>query len=122
MNDTLTKLIDKYFAVWNEANASRRQQLIAQTWTEDAIYIDPLTRGEGHAGINGMIAAVQQQFAGLEFRPVGNIDAHNDRARFSWELGPPNAPAIAGGTDFAVIADERLQSVTGFLDFLPAQK
>jgi hypothetical protein len=33
--------IDRYIAIWNETDAKRRQDLIAQTWTEDATYVDP---------------------------------------------------------------------------------
>jgi|SRR5579875_338708 hypothetical protein len=122
MENNFTTLIDNYFAAWNETDPGRRQQIIANTWAEDATYLDPLMRGEGHSGIDAMIAGVQQQFAGLEFRQTGTIDSHNNTARFSWHLGPKDAPPVAGGTDFATVRDGKLASVTGFLDFAPAQK
>jgi hypothetical protein len=40
--------------------------------------------------------------------------------RFSWELGPDGADPLAGGLDVGVIADGRLRSITGFLDFAPS--
>ena len=43
-----------------------------------------------------------------------------NRVRFSWELGPEDGAALAGGVDFGVIAAGRLQSITGFLDFAPS--
>ncbi len=118
MNDTTT-LIDRYIAAWNETDAPRRRDLIAQTWTEDARYLDPLMAGEGHDGIEAMIAGVQQQFPGFRFRRTGEIDGHNDVVRFGWELGPEDGPAFAGGLDVGVVADGRLRSITGFLDFAP---
>jgi hypothetical protein len=36
---TMTELVDRYFAVWNETDAERRRTLIAQTWTEGASYL-----------------------------------------------------------------------------------
>jgi hypothetical protein len=75
--------------------------------------------GEGHDGIDAMIGAVQIQFPGYRFRRVGELDAHHDRVRFTWELGPEDGVALAGGVDFGVIVDGRLQSITGFLDFAP---
>jgi len=116
-----TDLIDRYIAIWNETDARRRRDLIARTWTEDSTYVDPLMRGEGRDGIDAMIQGVQAQFPGLLFRRTSDVDAHNDRVRFAWELGPEGAPALAGGVDFGVIAGGRLQAITGFIDFTPKQ-
>ena len=112
-------LIDRYIAVWNETDAGRRRALIAGAFTEGAAYLDPLMATDGHSGIDGMVAAVQQRFPGYRFRRKGEVDSHNDRVRFSWELMPPAGPVFAGGTDFAIVADGRLHSVTGFLDRAP---
>lgn len=112
--------IDRYLAIWNETDASRRRALIAATWTEDATYLDPLMGGEGHDGIDAMIRGAQAQFPGHRFRRAGEIDAHHDRVRFGWELvGPGGVAAI--GLDFGeVAADGRLRRVTGFLPPLGA--
>jgi len=113
----LTEAIDGYFAAWNETEAERRRAVIVQTWADDASYLDPLMQGTGHAGIDAMIAAVQERFAGHQFRLTGAVDAHHDRVRFSWELVPESGSAVVAGIDFGVVAaDGRLQSITGFLD------
>jgi hypothetical protein len=117
----LSDLIDRFIATWNETDAERRRDLIARTWTEDGTFLDPLTRGEGRDGIDAVIRGVQAQFPGMLVRRTSNIDAHNDRVRFAWELGPEGGPALAGGVDFGVIAGDRLQTITGFLDFAPKQ-
>jgi len=118
--NNLTELTDRYFAVWSETDAERRRELIARTSTETASYLDPVMNGEGHAGIDAMIQGVQERFAGYRFRPTSEIDAHHDRIRFSWELVPEGGPALVIGTDFGIVAaDDRLQTITGFLD-IPA--
>jgi hypothetical protein len=116
-----THVVDRYIAIWNEPDPTRRRDLIEQTWTDDATYLDPLMAGEGADGIDAMIAGVQQQFPGYWFRLLGEVDHHHDRVRFSWELTPGDGqPALAAGTDFGVVApDGRLRSVTGFLDRMP---
>ena len=114
-----TDIVDRYIAIWNEADDELRRELIARTWTDDSTYLDPLMRGEGHGGIDDMIRGVQAQFPGLLFRRTSDVDAHNDRVRFAWELGPEGGPALAGGVDFGVIVGDRLQTITGFLDFAP---
>jgi hypothetical protein len=120
MTDTTT-LIDNYIAIWNEADPQRRRELIAQTWTEDATYVDPMMTGTGRDGIDAMIAGAQQQFPGLLFELAGSPDAHHDCVRFTWHLKPEaGGDAVAIGSDFAVVADDgRLRSVTGFLDLVP---
>ena len=116
-----TDLVDRYIAIWNETDDKRRRDLIARTWTEDSTYLDPMVRGEGRGGIDAMIRGVQAQFPGLLFSRTSDVDAHNGRVRFAWELGPEGGPALAGGVDFGVIVGDRLQMITGFLDFAPKQ-
>ncbi len=114
-----TQLVENYLAIWNETDAAARQALIAETWTEDASYTDPLADVSGHDGIDGLVAAVQAQFPGLVFRRLGEVDAHHQYLRFAWEAGPEGAEAVIAGTDAAVVADGRLRGVVGFLDLVP---
>jgi hypothetical protein len=117
MTDTNT-LINRYIAIWNEADPQRRRELIAQTWTEDASYVDPMMTSAGHDGIDAMIAGAQQQFPGHRFELAAAPDAHHDRVRFTWHLKPAaGGDTVAVGIDFGVVADDgRLRSVTGFLE------
>ena len=112
-----TDLIDRYIDAWNETDGMRRRDLIARTWTEAASYVDPVMQGEGHGGIDAMIQGVQDRFPQHRFRRTGNVDAHHDRVRFSWELAPEGGPAVVVGTDFGLLGpDDRLHAVTGFFD------
>jgi hypothetical protein len=120
-NPNANELVERYFAVWNETDAARRRELITQTWTDDASYLDPLMQGEGHAGIDALVQGVQERFKGHHFRQLNNVDAHNNHLRFSWELAPEGGAMLVAGTDFATVAaDGRLQTVIGFLDHVPA--
>lgn len=114
--NTLTNLIDRYIATWNEADGERRRALIAGTWTDDASYLDPMLQGDGREGIDAMIAAVQERFPGHRFRRTGEVESHHDRVRFSWELAPEAGEVVVRGTDFGVVAGDRLSAVTGFFD------
>src|SRR5215472_10054866 len=62
-----TEIANRYIALWNETDSGKRRALIAKAWTEDANYVDPLMKSEGHAEIDAMIAGVQQRFAGHHF-------------------------------------------------------
>ena len=115
-----TSLIEQYIASWNETDDARRRALVAATFADDVRYTDPLMRGTGHEGLEGMIRGAQARFPGFRFvltRPAERVDDH---VRFSWQLEPDDAPALVEGTDFArVAADGRLATVHGFLDRVP---
>lgn len=114
-------LVDRYLAVWNEQDAARRRALVAQLWTDDASYVDPLAKVAGHAALDALIETMQTRFAGLNFYRRGKVEAHNQYVRFAWDLGPEAGAGVAGGTDIATVAaDGRLQVVVGFLDYVPA--
>ncbi|MGA3251674.1 MAG: nuclear transport factor 2 family protein [Paraburkholderia sp.] len=115
-----TDLIDRYFAAWNETDTASRRELIAETWTADAAYLDPLLSGDGHDGIDAMIHAVHQRFPGHTFRRTTEVDGFANRLRFSWELASADGTPIVKGLDFGVVdTSGRLQAVTGFLDAMP---
>jgi hypothetical protein len=115
-----SRIADRYIAVWNETDPARRNTLLAEDWSEDASYVDPLANVAGRTGIGALIAAVQDRFPGFRFSLDGLCDGYGDRIRFSWTLGPQSEPDMIRGTDFIVVENGRLKSVTGFLDKVPA--
>ena len=113
-------IADRYIAVWNETDPGRRRALLAQGWTETATYADPLMQGQGHDQIGALIGAVHERFPGFRFALAGKADGYASQVRFSWQLGPQGAEDMIMGTDFVTLDGERLASVTGFLDKVPA--
>ncbi len=119
---SINEAVASYIATWNETDARRRRELVARTWADDGSYLDAHREGTGHAGIDAMIGAVQERFAGYRFRLSSGIEAHNGRVRFSWTAGGTDtAPLFFAGTDFAELAEDgRLRMVTGFTDAMPS--
>ena len=116
----VTQIVDSYLAIWNEYESAARQALIADAWTDDATYTDPLADVSGCEGIDGLVGAVQPQFPGFVFRRLGEVEAHHAFLRFSWEDGPADCEAVVAGSDVAMISDAgRLRRVVGFLDLVP---
>src|ERR1700760_1158839 len=89
------------------------------TGPRDARYVDPLMSGDGLDGVDALIAGVQQRFPDFKFALIGTPNGYGDQLRFSWGLGPEGADSPIKGTDFAVLKDGRIRSITGFLDQVP---
>ena len=113
--------IEQYLAAWNETDPAARRAAIEKVFAADVRYVDPVAVAEGHEALDGVIAAVQEQFPGHVFTAGGPVDAHHDQARFTWHLGRPGEESLVIGSDVAVFApDGRIRTVLGFLDKVPA--
>lgn len=119
MTDHVT-IARRYIELWNERASGRRRELLSENWTTDASYVDPLMKGDGPDGIDALIAGVQQRFPDFKFKLIGEPNGYGDHVRFSWGLGPEGVDSPIKGTDFAVLKDGRISSITGFLDQVPA--
>ena len=119
MTDHVT-IARRYIDLWNERAQNRRHELLGEFWTTDASYVDPLMKGDGRDGIDALIAGVQQRFPDFKFSLIGEPNGYGDHVRFSWGLGPDGVDSPIKGTDFAVLKDGRIKSITGFLDQVPA--
>jgi hypothetical protein len=109
----------RYIELWNERAPSRRREMLASDWTADARYVDPVMSGDGLDGVDALIAGVQQRFPDFTFKLIGEPNGYGDQLRFCWELGPDGTESPIKGTDFAVLKDGRIRSITGFLDQVP---
>ena len=114
-------VVHRYLQLWNETDPQARAAAAADVFTDDVSYVDPLLAVVGRQALVDAIGAVHGQFPGCAFRPAGPVDGHHDQVRFSWELGPQDAPdAPVAGFDVAVLdASGRISAVHGFLDRVP---
>lgn len=114
-------LVDRYIAVWNEPNGDARDKAIAELWTEEATYTDPLATVSGHDGVAAVIVGAQDMFPGHVFRALPGVDGHHEVVRFGWELVPASGgePTVIGFDVAVVAADGRLRAVYGFIDKAP---
>lgn len=115
------KIIEQYIELWNENDAIRRREQLADIWAEDGGYVDPMSEASGLAAIDATIAGAQGLFPGFVFSLAGPVDTHHNIARFTWALGPEGGESVVIGSDTAVLTEDgRLQQVYGFLDKVPS--
>jgi SnoaL-like domain len=114
--------VERYIALWNETDSAARKQGIAEIFTPEATYTDPLADVSGVDGIDAVIRGAQGQFADFTFTLLGAVDSNHNIARFSWELIPVDGgESVVIGSDVAVFGEDgKIRSVYGFLDKVPA--
>jgi hypothetical protein len=118
---TPAALADRYFAMWNTGDADARAEIIASTWVDEGVFVDPSFEVSGHEGLTKMVETAHQLFPGYRFTRTGDIDEHHDRLRWSWELAADGQAPVAGGTDVVTLhANGKIIEVIGFLNFAPA--
>lgn len=116
----ITAAVQAYLRPWNVTDAAERATALDAAVTSDVRYVDPLADVSGAAALDQVIAGAQAQFAGMELRLHGAVDAHHDVARFQWALGPAGAEPLVIGFDTVTFAEDgRVASVSGFFDQLP---
>lgn len=118
------KQVAQYLTAWNEDDEAKRRADAEQVFAENAHYLDPLASAASRGEIVATISAVRGQFPGWVFTQLGDVDSHNNVARFRWTLSPDgtanaeNAPVI--GFDVATFGEDgRIERVIGFLDKVP---
>lgn len=117
----ITTAVDRYLAAWNETDPISRRALLTSSLTDDISFCDPLLQSTGRDPVDALIGQLQSQLPGGRLQRTGEIDAHHNVVRFSWEAGFEGQDALIAGTDIAVIAEDgRVQSIIAFFDRVPA--
>jgi len=116
----MSDIVEQYLATWN-AEGTERETLLAEHWSTEVTYVDPLAEVRGTAAVGAMIDSVQAQFPDYVFSQASEADAHHRQLRFTWGLGPESEEPVVVGFDVVVLdEDGRIRDVRGFLDRVPA--
>src|SRR5918995_574197 len=124
-------LAEKYLALWNEPDADRRRQMIAELWTEDgrhflqppqeirAIAAQPgigltaILEARGYAQLEARVASSYEHWVGsegLSFRGRDDAERLGDVIKFHWEAVAKDGELFAVGLNFLVLAaDGRIE-------------
>jgi hypothetical protein len=56
----IAEFIDRYVAVWNQADADLRRKGVIAFWSGESVYLDSSTEDHGHNAIEASIAAASK--------------------------------------------------------------
>jgi SnoaL-like domain len=96
------------FAVFNERDAERRSNAIADNYTEDVIWTDPEGTTHGHEALNDRAQKLLDGLPGFVFTAAGPIHVSRDLGHLAFNLGAPEQPPAVSGYDVALVRDGRI--------------
>jgi hypothetical protein len=124
-----TELVNRYFALWNEADPERRRELIAGLWAEDGEQILQATEEarriaagpgvgtsavfevRGHAELEARVASAYEHWVaslGWSFRSRNDVDRVHDVVKFHWEAVDADGEVTGVGLNFLVLTTDGL--------------
>jgi hypothetical protein len=112
-------LAGRYVAVWNEADAERRRQRIAELWIPEGATLHQKLEARGYAALEARVRGSQEKWvrdAGYLFR-LRYADGHHGTVRCRWEMVKPGGEVASVGFDFLVLAgDGRIGTAYQFIE------
>lgn len=106
----MNQLVERYMQIWHEANPERRRKGIAALWAEDGVQFVSSREYRGYDELEERVASAHKQFVqegSFVFRPSGNVAAHHNAVKFTWEMVPANGGEVAAdGTIFLLLNDD----------------
>ena len=94
----LTAFVDRYVAFWNEPDANRRRQELAELWAEDATFLSATSEQHGWVGIE---AEALETYAacgakGFVICSTNAAEGHHHVIRMGWEIHLRAGGEVAG--------------------------
>jgi len=100
-------LVTRYIAVWNEPDAARRRERVAELWGEHGQSLQRVLDPRGIDAITARIATSYDKWVAgrdFEFRLSGTPQAHHDAVLCNWAMGPRGgAEVVSLGLSFLLL-------------------
>ena len=111
-----TEVVAALFAILNEGDAARRDQLIAKAFHENSVFSDADDRAEGARAIAQRIEHLRRGQGGLRYQPFGPVAHQHDALRFAYEAVDATGATSFEGVVFALLGtDGRFARVDFFV-------
>lgn len=121
--NAITKAVTQYMAAWNEPDATVRQALLDQCWSDGGVYVAPKVSLAGREALSRHIATVQAGRPGARLEFMSGIDVHHNVIRFLWRLVRADGTCGDTSIDFGEVGpDGRLVKIVGFFGAAPSLK
>ncbi|MBO9445105.1 hypothetical protein [Ruegeria sp. R14_0] len=106
--------IADYGAAWQEADQTKRRDLLNRCFAEDGRYVDPTADVSGLSNLCNHIGEVLHSSGGrVELTSTPN--KHHDVVHFTWHMVDPDGVVMVAGHDFVLLNDQcKISHLAGF--------
>ena len=120
MNATSSELLMRNFnEIFIELDTVKRAALLAESYTDDCLWIHPSGRIVGREGINEAATEIRKHCTEYRYTVTGEIQIMHNVATCRWGSGMPGQPFHYTGTDFLEESDGRVSRLYTFIDKNP---
>ena len=117
MKATSSELLMRNFnEIFIELDALKRAALLAESYTEDCLWIHPGGRIVGQEGINEAASEIRKHFRDYRYTVTSEIQSMHNVATCRWGSGMPGQSFHYTGTDFLEERDGRVSRLYTFID------
>lgn len=118
------QLVERYVALWNEADLAERRRMIAELWSEEGVHANKRTEWRGHAQMMERVTGSYEKSirdGGYRFETAGNAEGYRNVVRFNWYMRPASGGKVAAqGFELLVLDDGgRIAADYQFIDPTP---
>ena len=84
--NAIADVVTQYMAAWNEPDATTRDALLEQCWSDGGVYLDPNVSLPERDALATKIGEVLAARPGARLEFMSGIDVHHNLVRFLWRL------------------------------------
>jgi hypothetical protein len=106
--DSAQQLADRYVAVWNETDAERRRQTIADLWIPEGEHYAGAREVRGYAALEERVRGSHEKNVrdgGYRFRAVKDAQALRDVVTCHWKMAPAESEKVAASGFIFLLVD-----------------
>lgn len=91
--------------VFNEPDAERRAEAIAETYAEDVVWHEPDRVVHGRDALARRATELRAETPDWVFEPFGSVSVNDDLGHLGFRYGPVGRPPVVAGMDIAHCQD-----------------
>ena len=109
-------LVRNFNEIFIELDPRKRAALLAESYTEDCLWIHPGGRIVGRDAINEAATEIRKHFAEYRYTVTSEVRIMHNVATCRWGSGMPGKPFHYTGTDFLEERDGHVSRLYTFID------
>ncbi len=106
----VSEFVDRYVAMWHEADATLRRVIVRELWAVDGADVMRTLDARGYEAIEARVTTAHEKWireGGFVFRSLNNVASHHNVVKFNWEMVPAaGGKSEAVGFDFFILDDD----------------